>query len=412
MNEKPIISIVLGTYNRKNFLKETIKSIRNNNINVPYEIIVIDGGSSDGSLKYLLNQKDIITIIQHNRGVWKNKPIQRKSWGYFMNIAFKACHGSYIVMLSDDCIILPNSIMNAYEIFLNNKNKKIGAVAFYFRDYPIQKYYSVLYTFKHTLFVNHGMYLKKALVDVGYIDEDNYEFYYADGDLCAKIWTKGYKILDSEKSVVEHFFHANEDIRSSNYLNKYEDFETFKKTWRDIFYTPEIYNVRAKKNLNFVDPLNTAKIFDKIYKSRLDYYKELINTYLHRGDRLDQEKIRVSIGIIIKFQNEVLLEKKYGKYYLPKIDNLDRDKYEDYFMNIFEKKLFETEHTTKLLGQSGLRPENEIYFFLIKFNNKINVNLNSLDVFMNNQKDYEWTDINQLNNQNTNPNHIPFINME
>jgi len=185
-----------------------------------------------------------------------------------------------------------------------------------------------------------------------------------------------------------------------------------KKTWRDIFYTPEIYNVRAKKNLNFVDPLNTAKIFDKIYKSRLDYYKELINTYLHRGDRLDQEKIRVSIGIIIKFQNEVLLEKKYGKYYLPKIDNLDRDKYEDYFMNIFEKKLFETEHTTKLLGQSGLRPENEIYFFLIKFNNKINVNLNSLDVFMNNQKDYEWTDINQLNNQNTNPNHIPFINME
>ena len=49
MNEKPIISIVLGTYNRKNFLKETIKSIRNNNINVPYEIIVIDGGSSDGS---------------------------------------------------------------------------------------------------------------------------------------------------------------------------------------------------------------------------------------------------------------------------------------------------------------------------------------------------------------------------
>jgi len=223
MNEKPIISIVLGTYNRKNFLKETIKSIRNNNINVPYEIIVIDGGSSDGSLKYLLNQKDIITIIQHNRGVWKNKPIQRKSWGYFMNIAFKACHGSYIVMLSDDCIILPNSIMNAYEIFLNNKNKKIGAVAFYFRDYPIQKYYSVLYTFKHTLFVNHGMYLKKALVDVGYIDEDNYEFYYADGDLCAKIWTKGYKILDSEKSVVEHFFHANEDIRSSNYLNKYEN---------------------------------------------------------------------------------------------------------------------------------------------------------------------------------------------
>lgn len=412
MKIKPTISIVLSTYNRKHFLKETIKSIRNNNINVLYEIIVIDGGSSDGSIKYLVDQKDIITIVQYNRGEWKNKPIERRSWGYFMNIAFKACHGDYIVMLSDDCIILPDSVMNAYRLFLDNKDKKIGAVAFYFRDYPIQRYYSVLYTFKHTLFVNHGMYSKKALEDAGYIDEDNYEFYYADGDLCAKIWTEGYKIIDSEKSVVEHFFHANEDVRSSNYLNKYENFETFKRKWRDIFYTPEVYNVRAKKNLNFVDPLNTAKIFDKIYTNKLDYYKKLLNTYLNRGDRPNQEKIKISIGIIIKFQNEVLLEIENNKYYLPKIDNVDRNEYEDYFINMFEKKLSGIKNTTKLLGQSGLRPEKEIYFFLIKLDAKININLNLLNICASDPKDYKWIGINKLNENNVNPNHIPFINME
>ena len=409
---KPIISIILGTYNRKSFLKETIKSIRNNNISVPYEIIVIDGGSDDGSLKYLLSQKDIITIVQHNRGEWKNKPIERRSWGYFMNIAFKTCHSDYIVMLSDDCIILPNSIMNAYRIFLENKDRKIGAVAFYFRDYPIQKYYSVLYTFKHTLFVNHGMYFKEALEDAGYIDEDNYEFYYADGDLCAKIWTKGYEIVDSEKSVVEHFFHANESIRSSNYLNKHENFETFKRKWRDTFYTPEVYNVRAKKYLSFIDPLNTARVFNKIYISKLDYYKELLNTYLHRGDRPDQEKTNVAIGVIIKCQNEVLLEIKDDACSLLKIDDIDRNKYEDYFENIFEKKLSSIKYTTKLLGQSGLRPEKETYFFLIKLNNKTDIDLNLLSLFVNNSQDYKWINIDKLDQNNIDPNHIPFISMK
>lgn len=410
--KKPIISIILGTYNRKNFLREAIRSIRNNNISIPYEIIVIDGGSNDGSLEFLLNQKDIITIVQHNRGKWKNKPIKKRSWGYFMNIAFKACHGDYIVMLSDDCIILPNSIINAYKIFLKNKNRKVGAVAFYFRDYPIQKYYSVLYTFKHTLFVNHGMYSKKALGDVGYIDEDNYDFYYADGDLCAKMWVKGYEIVDSEKSIVEHFFHANENVRESNYQNKYANFRTFKKRWRNIFYTPELYNVRAKKNLSFVDPSNSAKIFNKIYMFKMDYYKKLLSTYLRRGKRPDQEKVKVSIGIIIKFEDDILLEVKDGEYRLLKIDNIDRNDHEDYFVNIFEKNLSGIKYITKPLGQSGLRPEKEIYFFLVKLKDRKYIDSNLLSLFTNDSQNYKWVNINKINQNNVNPNHIPFINME
>jgi hypothetical protein len=37
------VSIVLGSNNRNSFLEATIKSIRNNSISVPYEIIVVDG---------------------------------------------------------------------------------------------------------------------------------------------------------------------------------------------------------------------------------------------------------------------------------------------------------------------------------------------------------------------------------
>ena len=46
------ISIVLGTYNRKPYLKKTIAQVRREiaTLGVPAEIIVVDGGSEDGTI--------------------------------------------------------------------------------------------------------------------------------------------------------------------------------------------------------------------------------------------------------------------------------------------------------------------------------------------------------------------------
>ena len=48
---------------------------------------------TDATIRWLARQKDIVSIIQHNRGKWQGKPIERRSWGYFMNQGFKCARG-------------------------------------------------------------------------------------------------------------------------------------------------------------------------------------------------------------------------------------------------------------------------------------------------------------------------------
>ncbi|MCX6698302.1 MAG: glycosyltransferase, partial [Methanomicrobiales archaeon] len=185
------LSIVLGTYNRKPFLKLAVESIRKELLKVsfPHEIIVIDGGSTDGTLLWLSQQKDIITIIQHNRGTWQGKEIERRSWGYFMNLGFRAAQGKYICMLSDDCLVIPGAIINGYQTFEkeSENGRPVGGVCFYFREWPDYPHFFIALAPNNILLLNHGLFSKNALEDVEYIDEDNFFFYCADFDLSLRI---------------------------------------------------------------------------------------------------------------------------------------------------------------------------------------------------------------------------------
>lgn len=274
---KPIVSVVLGSYNRLPFIKLTLQSIRKELSDCDHEIIVVDGGSDDGTLGWLAEQKDIITIVQHNRGMWQGEEIKRRSWGYFMNLAFKCAQGEYICMLSDDCLVVPGAIKNGISCFykLRAESIKVGALAFYWRDWSQTETYHIGCTLGEKLYVNHGMFLASALRAVDFIDEETFFFYNGDGDLCLKLWQNGYQVLESPDSYIEHYPHANPDVRKTNYDQFKKDLKNYLAKWEGIFYNPRLNNVGKIIEKTFIDKHNTGQQFLQLHNQTVAHHPEV-----------------------------------------------------------------------------------------------------------------------------------------
>lgn len=102
----PKISVVVPSYNQADFIEETLLSIINQNY-PDLELIVIDGGSSDGSVEIIKKYENIISY-------WVSEKDRGQS--HAINKGFEKAKGEWIAwMNSDDCYLV-NSF---WKIFSN-----------------------------------------------------------------------------------------------------------------------------------------------------------------------------------------------------------------------------------------------------------------------------------------------------
>ena len=155
-----------------------------------------------------------------------------------MNLAFRAATGKYVCMLSDDSLVIPGAIRNGilqFEAVAHRvDDKKVGGIAFYWRNWPNDEKYFVGVTYADRLFINHGIYLREALEAVGYIDAEGYFFYHADSDLSLRMWEAGYETVEADASFVEHHAHANETVRKTNSESQPSDWATYVARWEAL----------------------------------------------------------------------------------------------------------------------------------------------------------------------------------
>jgi len=99
MSLHELVSVVIPVYNSENFLSESIESVLNQTYK-NIEIIAVDDGSSDNSLKILKQYSDKITIIsQTNQGL-----------DHALNAGIKKMKGEWFKWFSPDDILLSNAI--------------------------------------------------------------------------------------------------------------------------------------------------------------------------------------------------------------------------------------------------------------------------------------------------------------
>lgn len=98
----PLLSIIIASFNTSKLTQDCLDSIRLDKglKDIPHEIIVIDNGSSDDSVKMLKKQKNIKLILNH----------QNKGFAQANNQGIKAAKGNYLLFLNSDTIILHSAI--------------------------------------------------------------------------------------------------------------------------------------------------------------------------------------------------------------------------------------------------------------------------------------------------------------
>ncbi|WP_419737140.1 glycosyltransferase family 2 protein [Pseudomonas sp. COR18] len=117
--EKPLISVVLPVYNGESFLVEAVDSILAQSV-TDFELIVMDDGSSDGSLEILrkYEQKDprVRVFTQKNQGLTST-----------LNRALELAEGKWIARMDQDDIALPFRFERQLDYLAHSKADLVGS---------------------------------------------------------------------------------------------------------------------------------------------------------------------------------------------------------------------------------------------------------------------------------------------
>ncbi len=211
MDVQNIVSIVVPTFNRLGRLQHCIDRIRRN-VTHPREVIVVDGGSTDGTREWLADRSELRVILEP----------EREGAVRAFNKGFRAATGHYVMWLNDDAYPLPGSVSAAVAFLERPDLADVGMVAFYHQWHSPRnvldrvEHEGTSYELCHVRgypYANFGLLRRTLLEEVGYADE-RYYFFAFDPDLSLKIQLdRGLKVIGCRRALIAHEEHHDERKR-------------------------------------------------------------------------------------------------------------------------------------------------------------------------------------------------------
>src|SRR5579884_1719122 len=93
----PLVSVVVVNWNGAHHLDECLASLRAQTVRDQIEVIVVDNGSTDGSVD-VLRQYDNVHVIQNETNV---------GFAAGCNQGIRSSRGQYIALLNNDAVVAP-----------------------------------------------------------------------------------------------------------------------------------------------------------------------------------------------------------------------------------------------------------------------------------------------------------------
>lgn len=115
----PLVSFIIINFNTKNLTCACVSSIIKHHNSTNYEIIIVDNGSTDGSIEYLRDSFPNILIISTGKNL---------GFGFGNNIGVNNSKGEYIILLNSDTIVIKDIVTPFLEFYSTHQQMKLGAL--------------------------------------------------------------------------------------------------------------------------------------------------------------------------------------------------------------------------------------------------------------------------------------------
>ena len=203
------LSIILPTCNRAALLDRCLTALARN-VFVDYEIIVVDGASTDRTPDVLDRACDFF----EDRLIWIREE-KRQGFVRAANRGFAVAEGQFLTWLNDDARPRPGSYASAMDQL---NTGPAGVIALYHRwnskrNIAYEKSVgNTTYQLCHvrgTLYANFALARRETFEKLNYFDE-RYRFYGADPDFSLKAWHAGLPVIPAEASFIDHDEHEDD----------------------------------------------------------------------------------------------------------------------------------------------------------------------------------------------------------
>lgn len=223
MTRSPSVSIVINTLNRADSLDKTLNSLRWLNYDGDFEVVVVNGPSTDHSAE----------IVEKWRPNIRAATCDRPNLSMSRNIGIEEARGEIVCFLDDDGVPEPEWLTQISEGYVTGVVGGVGGVVYDHTGYDFQyrfstatrlanaswgetspaEYLAFPGSFQYPyLQGTNASFRRSALQEIGGFDEE-IEFYLDEVDVCVRLIDAGYVIRQLPNAYVHHKF-APSSMRS------------------------------------------------------------------------------------------------------------------------------------------------------------------------------------------------------